>query len=88
LKYSEQLVLQDGPKELLLSALEKLSKSGIEAQMQEAVAKHETAFLKKRLNIKVTHKKSRARITKKDMGYTKLFTQEDVNAALEEYDVK
>jgi hypothetical protein len=88
LKYSEQLVLQDGPKELLLSALEKLSKSGIEAQVQEAVAKHETAFLKKRLNMKATYKKSRVRMTKKDMGYAKLFTQEDVNAALEEYNVK
>ena len=31
LKYSEQLVLQDSPKELLLSALKKLSKSGIQA---------------------------------------------------------
>jgi hypothetical protein len=71
-----------------LSALEKLSKSGIEAQVQKAVAKHETAFLKKRLNMKATHKKSRARMTKKDMGYAKLFTQEDVNTALEEYNVK
>ncbi|KAH0536623.1 hypothetical protein FGG08_006517 [Glutinoglossum americanum] len=47
LKYSEQLVLQDGPKELLLSALEKLSKSEIQAQIQEAIVKHETAFFKK-----------------------------------------
>ena len=65
LKYSEQLVLQDGPKELLLSALEKLSKSGIQAQVQEAVAKHETAFLKKRLNMKANHQKSKVRINKK-----------------------
>ena len=88
LEYSEQLVLQDGPKELLLSALEKLSKSGIEAKVQEAVAKHETAFLKKRLNIKATYQKSRVRMTKEDMGYAKIFTQNDVNAALEQYEVQ
>src|SRR3954451_9386480 len=74
LKYSEQLVLQDGSKELLLSALEKLSKSGIQAQVQEAVAKHETAFLKKRLNMKTNHQKSRVRMRKKNIGYAKLFT--------------
>jgi hypothetical protein len=38
--------------------------------------------------MKATHKKSRARMTKKDMGYAKLFTQENVNTALEEYNVK
>lgn len=85
LKYSEQLVLQDGPKELLLSALEKLSKAGIQAQAQEAVARHETAFLKKHLNMKASYKKSRVRMTKRDMGYAKLLTQEDVDVALEEY---
>jgi phage baseplate assembly protein W len=88
LKYSEQLVLQDGPKELLLSALEKLSKSEIQAQVQEAVAKHETAFLKKRLNMKANHQKSRVRINKKQQGYAKLMTQDDVNEALEEYDAR
>jgi hypothetical protein len=88
LKYSEQLVLQDGPKELLLSALEKLSKSGIQAQVQEAVAKHETAFLKKRLNMKAKHQKSRVKMTKRDMGYAKLFTQGDIDAALEEYEAQ
>jgi hypothetical protein len=88
LKYSEQLVLQDGPKELLLSALEKLSKSGIQAQVQEAVAKHETAFLKKHLNMKANYQKSRVRINKKQQGYAKLMTQDDVNEALEQYDAK
>ena len=88
LKYSEQLVLQDGPKELLLSALEKLSKSGIQAQVQEAVAKHETAFLKKHLNMKAKHQKSRVKMTKKHQGYAKLMTQDNVNEALMEYDAK
>src|SRR5579862_7589196 len=88
LKYSEQLVLQNGPKELLLSALEKLSKSGIQAQVQEAVAKHETTFLKKRLNIKTNHHKSRVRMNKKKQGYAKLMTQDDVNEALEEYNAR
>src|SRR5579862_213538 len=88
LKYSEQLVLQDGPKKLLLSALEKLSKSGIQAQVQEAVAKYETTFLKKRLNMKANHQKSRVRINKKQQGYAKLMTQDDVNEALEEYNTK
>ena len=88
LKYSEQLVLQDGSKELLLSALEKLSKSGIQAQVQEVVAKHETAFLKKRLNLKANYQKSRVRMTKKHQGYAKLMTQDDVNEALKEYDAK
>ena len=88
MKYSEQLVLQDGSKELLLSALEKLSKSGIQAQVQEAVAKYETVFLKMHLNIKANHQKSRVRINKKHQGYTKLMTQDDVNEALKEYDAK
>ncbi|KAI9762604.1 MAG: hypothetical protein M1840_001197 [Geoglossum simile] len=74
--------------ELLSSALEKLGKSEIEAPVQEAIDKHKTAFLQKRLNIKATHKKSRVRMIKKDMGYAKLFTQEDVNAALEQYKAK
>ncbi|KAI9763814.1 MAG: hypothetical protein M1840_009068 [Geoglossum simile] len=38
--------------------------------------------------MKATHKKSRVRMTKKNMGYAKLFTQEDVNAALEQYEAK
>jgi hypothetical protein len=88
LKYSEQLVLQDSPKELLSSALEKLSKSGIQAQIQEAVTKHETAFLKKRLNMKANHHKSRIRMNKKQQGYAKLMTQDDVNEALEEYNAR
>jgi hypothetical protein len=71
-----------------LSALEKLSKSEIQAQVQEAVAKHETAFLKKHLNMKANHQKSRVRINKKQQGYAKLMTQDDVNEALEEYDAK
>jgi hypothetical protein len=49
-----------------LSALEKLSKSGIQAQVQEAVVKHKTAFLKKYLNIKANHHKSRVRMNKKE----------------------
>jgi hypothetical protein len=65
LKYSEQLVLQDDLKELLLSALEKLSKFRIQAQVQEAVAKYETTFLKKYLNMKTNHQKSKVRINKK-----------------------
>jgi hypothetical protein len=64
LKFSQQLVLQDGPKELLLSALEKLSKSGMEGQAQKTIAEHETAFLKKCLNLKSNHKSSRVRILK------------------------
>jgi hypothetical protein len=88
LKYSEQLVLQDGPKELLLSALEKLSKPGIQAQVQEAVARHETAFLKKRLDIEANYHKSRVRMNKKEQGYAKLMTQDDVNEALEEYNAR
>jgi hypothetical protein len=68
--------------------LEKLGKSGMDAQAQEAVAKHETAFLKKCLNMKATYKKSRVRMTKGNMEYAKLFTQEDVNVALEEYEAK
>ena len=88
LKYSEQLVLQDGPKELLLSALEKLSRSGIQAQVQEAVAKHETAFLKKRLNMKANYQKSRVRMTKGHQGYAKLMTQSSVDEALEGYYAK
>ena len=88
LKYSEQLVLQDGSKELLLNALEKLIKSGIQAQVQEAVAKHETAFLKKRLNLKANYQKSKVRMIQKREGYAKLMTQDDVNEALEEYDAK
>ncbi|KAH0537331.1 hypothetical protein FGG08_005847 [Glutinoglossum americanum] len=87
LKYSEQLVLQDSSKELLLSALEKLSKSGIQAQVQEAVTKHETAFLKKCLNIKANYQKSRVKINKKQQEYTKLMIQDDINKALEEYNV-
>jgi hypothetical protein len=88
LKYSEQLVLQDGSKELLLSALEKLSKSGIQAQVQEAIVKYETIFLKKCLNIKANHHKSRVRMNKKEQGYAKLMTQDDVNEALEEYNAR
>ncbi|KAI9766020.1 MAG: hypothetical protein M1839_005269 [Geoglossum umbratile] len=88
LKYSEQLVLQDSPKELLLSALEKLSKSGIQAQVQEAVAKHETAFLKKYLNMKANYQKSSVRMTKGHQGYAKLMTQDEVDEALEEYYAK
>ncbi|KAI9777635.1 MAG: hypothetical protein M1839_008689 [Geoglossum umbratile] len=88
LKYSEQLVLQDSPKELLLSALEKLRMSGIQAQVQEAVAKHETAFLKKCLNMKANYQKSRVRMTKGHQGYAKLMTQDEVDEALEEYYAK
>ena len=71
-----------------MSALEKLSKSGIQAQVQEAVAKHETAFLKKRLNMKTKYQKSRVRMTKGDMKYAKLFTQDDIDTAFEEYEVQ
>ena len=71
-----------------MSALEKLSKSGIQAQIQEAVAKHETVFLKMYLNIKANYQKSRVRITKKHQGYAKLMTQDDVNEALKEYNTK
>ena len=71
-----------------MSALEKLGKSGIQAQVQEAVAKHETAFLKKRFNIKANYQKSRVRMNKKHQGYAKLMTQDDVNEALKEYDAK
>jgi uncharacterized protein YjaZ len=88
LKYSEQLVLQDSPKKFLLSALGKISKAEIQTQAQEVVVKYETAFLKKHLNIKATHKKSRIRMTKKHIGYAKLFTQEEVDDALEEYKTK
>ena len=48
-----------------MSALEKLSKSGIEAHIQKAVAKYKTTFLKKHFNIKANYKKSRVKITKK-----------------------
>ncbi|KAI9858928.1 MAG: hypothetical protein M1813_007230 [Trichoglossum hirsutum] len=57
----------------------------MQAQAQEAVVRHETAFLKKRLNMKASYKKSKVRITKRDIGYAKLLTQEDINVALEEY---
>ena len=71
-----------------MSALEKISKTGIQNQVQEAVVKYETTFLKKYLNMKVTYKKSRVKMTKKHIGYVKLFTQKEVNDALEKYKAK
>ena len=88
MKFSEQLILEGGFKELLLSALEKLSKSGIETQAQEAIAKYKTTFLKKRLNMKANYKKSRVKMTKKHSGHAKVFAQEEVDEALEEYEIK
>jgi len=56
--------------------------------VQEAVAKYETAFLKKCLNMKANHQKSRVRINKKQEEYAKLITQDNVNEALEKYDAR
>jgi hypothetical protein len=88
LKYSQQLVLEDGPKELILSALEKLCKSGIEGQAQGAIAQHETVFLKKRLNLKANHKSSRVRIVKKQQGYARLLKQKDIEEFQLEFEAK
>ena len=88
LKYSQQLVLQDGPKELIISALDKLSKSGMEGQAQVVIAQHETLFLKKRLVMKANHKKSRARIPKKHQGHAKLMNQKAVDEAYAELEAK
>jgi hypothetical protein len=38
--------------------------------------------------MKATYKKSRARMTKKDIEYVKLFTQENINIAFKEYNMK
>ena len=88
LKYSEQLVLHDGPKHLILSALEKLGNSGMAGQAQEAIAKHETMFLKKRLKMKGNHKNSRVKIPLKNPGHAKLMTQERIDEVRQEYEQK
>jgi hypothetical protein len=46
LKYSQQIVLQHGPKELIVGTLEKLGKSDIEGQAQQAITKRKTPFFK------------------------------------------
>ncbi|KAI9763891.1 MAG: hypothetical protein M1840_009003 [Geoglossum simile] len=38
--------------------------------------------------MKANHQKSRVRINKKQQGYARLMTQDDVNKALKEYDAK
>ena len=88
LKYSQQLVLEGGPKELILSALEKLGKSGIKGQAQGVIAQHGTAFLQKRLKLKANHKSSRVRILKKHQGYARLIKQKEVEEFQIEYEAK
>jgi hypothetical protein len=88
LKYSQQLVLEDGPKELILSALEKLGKSGIEGQAQKVIAQHETAFLQRHLILKANHKSSKVRIVKKRQGFARLLKQEELEEFQLEYEAK